>query len=57
MTLDGHVFEPLEHGGCYVTTDGVRTFHQDREAAMRHLLRMAGERSRYEAVRTMEGRR
>jgi CTP synthase (UTP-ammonia lyase) len=51
MTLDGHIIEPLEHGGCYVTTDGTRTFHADQEAAVRHVQRMALERIQYEARR------
>jgi hypothetical protein len=56
VTLDGHDFEPLPNGGCYVTTDGVRTFHNDQAAALRHIERMAGERAVYEARRVRERR-
>ena len=51
MIIDGHGYEPLPNGGCYVTTDGVRTFHGDRDAAIRHITRMAAERAQYEARR------
>lgn len=56
MTIDGHDLEPLPNGGCYVTTDGVRTFHNDQAAAMRHIERMAAERAQYEARRVRDGR-
>ena len=51
ISIDGHLVEPLANGGCYVTTDGVRTFHADQAAAVRSLNRLAGERARYEAQR------
>lgn len=55
MTIDGHEVEPLPNGSCYVTTDGVKTYHPDQGAAVRHIERMAGERMRYEAQRVVEG--
>lgn len=52
--IDGHVIEPLGNGTCYVTTDGVRTFHRDQDAAVRHVVRMADQRVRYEAARQLQ---
>lgn len=57
MTIDGHTIEPLPNGGCYVITGGEKTLHADRDAALRHVARLAGDRARYEAQRIVEGGR
>lgn len=51
--IDGHMIEPLPNGGCYVTTDGRRTFHPDQDAAVRHVVRMTEQRAGYEARRKL----
>lgn len=57
IVIDGHELKPLANGGCYVISDGVKTFHADAGSASRHVGRMAGERVQYEARRVMERRR
>jgi len=56
MIIDGHGVEPLPNGSYFITTDGVKTYHSDEAAALRHVERMATERAQYEVRRMMEGR-